>query len=160
MTDAPENDAATADTADLGPAPVVTDMDTRRISRALTELAQTAVDRDLDSLALAEQRWKVTTTAWIRAAGEPWPIGHVRLTLRAVAYRDPGTPDDDTMTEEHHSIVDLAELGADLVGGTLVTALGQLATIVTPPLRARLVRAGVLERPPSVIGAGIIVPGR
>jgi hypothetical protein len=152
-TDSTETDPATAD---LGPAPVVTDLDTRRIGAALTTLAQTAIDRELAGLALAEQRWKVAGTAWIRAAGKPWPVGHVRLTLRAVAYR--GEADGDSMTEEHHSVVDLADVGAEMAGGTLVTALGQLAAAVIPLLRARLVRAGVLERPPSVIGAGVLVP--
>lgn len=165
MTDAPETDAATADTADLGPAPVVTDLDTRRISDALTGWAQAAIDHVLASLALAEQRWKVTARAWVRAAGKPWPPGHLRLDLRAVATRG---DDEDGMTEEHHSILDLTGIAADLkngdahgaagmVAGTMQTALAQLAELVAPPLRARLVREGVLERPASVIGAGVLV---
>ncbi len=166
MTDTTETDPAAADTADLGPAPVVTDLDTRRISDALSGWAQAAIDKALEGLALAEQRWKVTARAWVRPAGKPWPAGHLRLDLRASATRD-----DDTMTEEHHSILDLTGIAADLtdgpqgaaaamVAGVMQTGLAQLAELVAPPLHARLVRAGVLQRPASVIGAGVLVHPR
>ena len=142
----------------------------------INRCAQAALDKGLETLALAEQRWKGTAKAWLRPAGEPWPAGHDRLNLRAVAeramtdadrterrasYLATGQPSDahaESLTEEHHAIVDLGEIDADQVGATLVTALGELAAIVIPPLRQRLVRAGVLERPPSVIGPGVIVP--
>lgn len=168
MTDAPETDPATADTADLGPAPVVTDLDTRRISDALSGWAQAAIDKALEGLALAEQRWKVTARAWVRPAGKPWPAGHLRLDLRAIATRG---ADEDGMTAEHHSVLDLTGIAADLtdgpqgaaaamVAGVMQTGLAQLAELVAPQLHARLVREGVLQRPPSVIGAGVLVRPR
>ena len=160
-------DDTTETTAPATAATQVVDLDTRRISAALTGWAQAALDRAMAGLALAEQRWKVTARAWLRAAGAEWPAGFVRLDLRAVADR--GDPPEESLTEEHHSMLNLADIAGDvtdressgraaaLVAGVMQAALGELADIVARPLARRLVAAGVLERPPLVCAGRLCV---
>jgi hypothetical protein len=133
-----------------------------RVAGSLTGYARAALDQAVRDLAL--ERWAVTPRIRLRDA--KGRAGFLRMDLRLVATRTAGpleAPDPayKPMTEEHHTLIDMADLPPDpaLVAGMFQAAVTALVDVTAPRMSRRLQAEGVLEHGQERRCAGALCVG-